>query len=97
MNNKKARENFQALLKGKTPPRVVSTAEAKARLRATDPAIDISRFLVYLGRGEVKQAGSSLAVEVATTVTIPYVRPLLNSAFLSLGNLLTTNKKHSRK
>lgn len=90
MNNKQVRENFQALLKGKRPAGVKSIDEAKARLRTTDPAIDISRFLVDLSKGEVKQAGASLAVEVATTVTIPYVRPVLNNVFHSLGRLLTT-------
>jgi len=96
MNNKKekARKNFQTLLKGKTPPRVISTAEAKARLRATDPDIDIGRPLHCLNQGRIKQAGVALSIEIATTATFSYLRPLVNFSLLGLAGILSEKQKN---
>lgn len=90
MANNQARKNFTALLQGKPPRRELSLAEAKARLRAADPSIDISRPLNDLSRGNVKEAGIALAVETAAAVTMPYLRPLLTA---TVTVLLTNSKK----
>ncbi len=93
MDNKQARENIKSLLQGKAPRRELSLVEAKARLRATDPAIDISRPLGHLSQGDMKKAGITLAVETAAAVTIPYLRPLLT---LGVTELMTGSKKQLR-
>jgi len=96
VENKHARENFQAILKGRGPITRLSTAEAKTRLRSADPDLDIGRPLRHLSQGEVKQAGFTLAVEIVTTITIPYVQPVITTALLGLQSLLvgTTRKKN---
>ena len=97
MENKKARENFKAILRGKAPDKELSTAEAKTRLRAADPDLDIGRPLMHLARGEVKQAGFTLAVEVATTITLPYLRPMITTSLLGLQSLLAGDRKSVEK
>lgn len=83
--NKQARENFKALLRGTPAPRSKPTlAQAKARLRAADPAIDISRPLQQLSRGDIKEAAVTLAAETVTTVSLPYLRPVITSALHGL-------------
>jgi hypothetical protein len=93
MVNKQARENFKALLRGKPPRSKPTLAEAKARLRAADPAIDISRPLRHLSRGDVKQATVTLAAETLATVSLPYIRPVVTTAI----DVLLTGKNRQLK
>ena len=95
MENKHARENFQAILKGGKLTTTLSTAEAKARLRSADPDLDIGLPLRHLSKGEVKQAGFTLAVEIVTTITLPYVQPVITTAMLGLQSMLVGNRKKS--
>lgn len=92
MENKTARQNFKALLQGKPARRELSLAEAKARLRAADPQIDISDPLKYFSQGRMKEAGLSLAVETAATVTLPYLRPAVTASLFGFHALLTGKK-----
>lgn len=84
MDRHQARNNIKTLLQGKTPRKALSLGEAKARLRAADPGINISRSLHDLNRGKVKAAGTALVIETAAVVTIPYLQPLLTRVVLGL-------------
>ncbi len=94
MERNQARENFKALLKGTPSRRELTLAEAKARLRAADPAIDIGIPLKHLNQGEIQKAGITFAVETAATVTLPYLRPALTAALLSL---VAPNSRRSKR
>ena len=94
MESNKARQNLQTLFKGKRPPGEISTETAKARLRAADPGLDISRSLKHLGKGEVKEAVVSLAVEVTASLTILSIQPLITTL---VHGLLTENRDHGQK
>ena len=93
MGNKQARAEFQALLQGKPSRSKPTLAEAKARLRAADPAIDISRPLKHLSRGDVKQAAVTMAAETLATVSLPYIRPVVTTA---IDVLLTGKNRQLR-
>jgi hypothetical protein len=94
MESNLARQNLQTLFKGKRPPGEISTKEAKARLRAADPGLDISRSLKHLGSGEVKEAVLSLAVEVTASLTIFSIQPLMTTL---VHGLLTENRHRRQK
>jgi hypothetical protein len=94
VENKEARENLQAILRGTGPVGMLSVADAKARLRSTDPGLDVGRPLRYLNKGEVDKAGFAFVVEIATTITLPYVQPMMKMALFGLrGWLLGKTKK----
>ena len=80
MENREARRNLQRVLEGKAPRRQLTVAEARARLRALDPGIDISGSLARLNRGELGDAGVALVVEAAVAATLPSLRALLERA-----------------
>jgi len=84
VRNREARRNFERVLAGKAPRRHLSPAEAKARLRAADPGIDISGPLASLNRGEVEDAATALAVETAVAISLPSLRSLLRRAVVHL-------------
>ncbi len=88
MDRDQARKNVRSLLRGSAPKRELSLAEAKARLRAADPEIDISVPLRLLNQGRPGQATRSLAAEIVSSVTLPYIQPLVTglvSALLGAG------------
>jgi len=51
MDLEQARANVKNILQGKTINHAPTLAEAKERLRTTDPGIDISRFTSALNNG----------------------------------------------
>ncbi len=87
MDTEQARANVKNILQGKPVHRASTLAEAKERLRVTDPGIDISRTLKQLNRRNIKGAVVDLALEAATTITLPYIRPLLTATFINLYTL----------
>ncbi len=84
MNLEQARANVQNILQGKAINHAPTLAEAKERLRATDPGIDISRPLRQLNTGNGKEAVVDLAFEVGATISLPYLRPLFTAAIVHL-------------
>jgi len=84
MDLEQARANVKNILQGKAIYHAATLAEAKERLRATDPGIDISRTLKQLNRRNIKGAVVDLAFEAAATITLPYIRPLLTATFINL-------------
>ncbi|BDY13321.1 hypothetical protein [Hydrogenimonas cancrithermarum] len=72
-----ARRRFDAIAKGRYAPRTLSLEEAKARLRETDPGIDVSDLLAALDEGDLKRAGTSLVWQVIAPETIAYFTPLI--------------------
>ena len=94
MDRNQARKNVRSLLQGSPPKRELSLAEAKARLRATDPEIDISRSLRLLNKGQAGQASRSLAAEIVSTVSLPYIQPILTSL---VSGLLGDRQKRLKK
>ncbi len=84
MDLEQARANVKNILQGKAINHAPTLAEAKERLRATDPGIDISRPLKQLNRGNGKGAVVDLAFEAATTISLPYLRPLFTAAIVHL-------------
>jgi hypothetical protein len=93
MDRNQARKNIQKMLQGAPPRRTPSLEEAKARLRAADPGIDISRPLKLVNRGETGQAAAGLLAETVTAITLPYIHPVLSSL---LTTLLSGRKRLSR-
>ncbi len=93
MDSRQARKNFGRVLAGKPPRRRLSPVEAKARLRAADPGIDISRPLARLNRGETAEAGAALAVETVVALALPFLRSLLGRA---AEGLLTGSRSRRR-
>ena len=77
MDSSQARKNLRRVLEGKSPRRRLSRAEARARLRAADPAVDIGASLAHLNRGELGEAGLSLVVESVIALSLPALRSLL--------------------
>jgi len=84
MDIEQARANVRNILQGKLIKQAPTLDQAKERLRATDPDIDISRTLKQLNQRNIKGAVVDLAVEAATTITLPYLRPLLTATIVHL-------------
>ncbi len=97
MNTEQARTNLKNILQGKPINRAPTLAEAKERLRVTDPDIDISRTLKQLNRRNIKGAVVDLSLEAATTITLPYLRPLLTATIVNLYELGTGKNRQKRK
>lgn len=97
MNPEQARANLKKLLQGKAINHAPTLAEAKERLRATDPGIDISRPLRQLNRGHGKEALVDLAFEAATTISLPYLRPLFTAAIVHLCERGTGKGRRGKK
>ena len=72
-----ARRRFDAIVKGRYAPKTLSLEEAKARVRETDPGIDMSELLRALNEGDLKRAGSSLLWQTVAPETIAYFTPLI--------------------
>ncbi len=97
MDIEQARANVRNILQGKPVNRAPTLAEAKKRLRAADPDIDISRTLKQLNQRNVKGAVVDLAFEVATTISLPYFRPLLTATIVHLYELgVSKNRKKGK-
>jgi hypothetical protein len=96
MSQNRARENMLDILRGKKPATSVTVEAAKARLRAADPALDISRPLTSLNQGNLKQAGVALSIEIATTATFSYLRPLFSLSLTGLAELLAEKQRNKR-
>jgi len=96
MNRDQARANLKNILQGKPSLREPTLAEAKARLRATDPAIDISRPLQQLDQGNIKEAVVDLALEATTTISLPYLRPLFTAVIFNLYEFGVGKDRQSR-
>ncbi len=84
MDIEQARANVRNILQGKLIKQAPTLDQAKERLRATDPDIDISRTLKQLNQRNIKGAVVDLAVEAATTITLPWLRPLITSTIVNL-------------
>ncbi len=97
METEQARANLKNILLGKPSHREPTLTEAKAGLRATDPGIDISRPLKQLNQGNIKGAVVDLAFEATTTITLPYLRPLLTATFVNLYALGTGKDRRKKK
>ncbi len=97
MDLEQARANLKNLLQGKAINHAPTLAEAKERLRATDPGIDISRPLRQLNRGNGKEAVVDLAFEAATTISLPYLRPLFTAAIVQLCERGTGKGRQGKK
>ena len=97
MDLEQARANVKNILQGKTINHAPTLAEAKERLRTTDPGIDISRTLKQLNRGNGKGAVVDLAFEAAATISLPYLRPLLTAAIVHLCERGTDKGRRKKK
>jgi hypothetical protein len=92
MERNQARANFRALLQGKPSSQDLTLAEAKARLRAADPGVDVGSSLKHLNQGELKEAGLSLGMETAVALTLPCLRPVLAGTLLGLLSVTKRNR-----
>ncbi len=97
MDTDQARANVRNILQGRPISRAPTLAQAKERLRATDPDIDISRTLKQLNRGNIKEAVVNLAFETATTISLPYLRPLLTATIVHLYELGVSKGRKKEK
>ncbi len=84
MDIEQARANVKSILRGKPVKRAPTLAQAKERLRAADPGIDISHPLKQLNQRNIKGAAVDLAVEAATTISLPWLRPLITATIVNL-------------
>ncbi|WP_457598758.1 hypothetical protein [Hydrogenimonas sp.] len=90
---KEARERFEALSKGRYYPGHLPLKEAKARLRACDPGLDIAPLLRADSAEELKRALLVMAAESADRETIAYFSPLLAEAAADLFALWERSRK----
>ena len=74
-----ARARLKAIAEGRRVPQGISIEEAKQRLRAADPAIDISDLLQALHRGEnLQKAAAAVMVEtLSDPEVVHYWSPIL--------------------
>ena len=73
----RARRRFEKIAKGEYAPKPLSLEEAKARLRAADPGIDISEAIRALNEGDIKGAGLSLLYQSVAPETVAFFSPLI--------------------
>ncbi len=90
---KSARARFQAIARGRYVPGHLSVEEAKARLRRADPGLDFSHIFQALDEGDLRRAGSSLAVEVAASRAFAYFYPLMVDAVQLVLDLIPKKDK----
>jgi len=90
---KEALTRFEAIAKGRYVPKKLSVREAKERLRRVDPGIDFSRVFQALDAGDVKRAGTSLAVEVAASQALTYFYPLVVDTVQLVSDLISKKTK----
>lgn len=81
-----ARTRFKAISEGHYVPKEISVEEAKERLRAADPALDISDMLKALHREEdlQKAAAAALLETLTHPAVISYWSPVLIGLFQAL-------------
>jgi len=84
----RARERLKAVSKGHYVPKELSIEEAKAKLRAADPAIDISDVLKALNHEEdMQKAAASVTLETLTDpAVVSYWSPVLIGLFQALSS-----------
>lgn len=75
----KARARLKAISEGHYVPKGISIEDAKKRLRAADPAIDISGILQALHQGkDLEKAATSMVLEtVSDPAVVHYWSPVL--------------------
>jgi len=71
-----AKKRFEAVAKAKYIHKKISTEDAKARLRETDPGIDISDALKHANGGDLNLAGSALFLQTLNLEFVNYIFPL---------------------
>ncbi|MCF6201994.1 MAG: hypothetical protein L3J42_07740 [Hydrogenimonas sp.] len=67
---------FEALSKGEYYPKKVTPAQAKERLRETDPGLDISPLLKAEDGESLKRGAVSLAAQSADLKMLSYFSPI---------------------
>ena len=90
---REARTRFEAIAKGRYVPKKLSVGEAKERLRRTDPGLDLSHVFQALDEGDLKRAGTSLAIEVAAAQAFTYFYPLAVDAVQLITDLIPKKTK----
>ncbi len=87
MESKKARKNIADLFHGKPVKTAFSLAEAKERLRANDPGLNIRLPLEAVSNGDHQKAFNSLLAESVSAVSLSYIKPLLSVAIRQLFSI----------
>ena len=90
-----AKKRFDAIMKGRYVPKPVSLEEAKARVRATDPGIDISELLQALNEGDLRRAGTSVFRQALAPEAVAYFTPLILGTIESI--VAATSGKKEKK
>ncbi|WP_456390245.1 hypothetical protein [Hydrogenimonas sp.] len=90
----RAKKRFMSIAQGRHVPADISIEEAKKRVRQTDPGLDISDIVRAIDQRDLKKAGTSLLLEVATDPSIiTYWSPLL----IGLVQALVPSSKKTQK
>ncbi|WP_353661332.1 hypothetical protein [Hydrogenimonas sp. SS33] len=89
----RARRRFEKIAKGEYVPREISPEEAKARLRAADPGIDLAEAIRALNEGDLKKAGLSLLYQSLAPETVAFFAPLLAQGLQAAFTALNAEEK----
>ncbi len=84
-----ARARFAAISRGEYYPARIGVEEAKERLKAADPGLDISPLLRARDKEDLSKAALSLLAQSADHETLSYFSPLLIEALEALLELLS--------
>ncbi|WP_028584862.1 hypothetical protein [Desulfogranum mediterraneum] len=82
--SQRSRAELLALLTGAENREGLTRAEARARLRALDPGVDLSPLLHSLRSGDPREALAALAAELSLAAALPVLQRRLTNGLLEL-------------